>query len=410
MMKHITFVSLVFLLWFSFKAQAQYCTSDNRFTEAQYFYNRDITTVTDVVYGRANDYEGNPQDLLMDIRYPSGAHETLSQRPFILMIHGGGFTDNSKESKTIASRVMTQRGFVTAAINYRLGYDDTQSDDGLYYAAYRAQQDAFAALRFIVAHADTFGIDTNWIFVEGRSAGASTALNCVFADESAWEATFPGIIDRWGPLDSSGNALRHNFDIKGVNSDCGATNQMAIEPSDMVPMIMFHGEFDHLAPIDTSEEGLAGSRFIHEALVANGVCSELVVDSAGGHCPHPRDFRMKRAACFFKRLMCNACTSSYLLEEVPAACQNITTGWGDADRSENLIQIYPNPAADYLTISGARPGSQVDIFSATGRLYQRVAMTGDEQTVEVSAWPAGMYGLKIQQPNGRFEVYKFLKP
>lgn len=390
-------------------AEAQYCTEDNRFTEVQYFNNSDITAVTDLVYGNANDYEGNPQDLLMDIRYPSGANETLSKRPFILMIHGGGFTDNSKEGKRIASRLMTQRGFVTAAINYRLGWNDDNPDDGLYPAAYRAQQDAFAALRFIIENADTYGIDTAWIFVEGRSAGAATALNCVFADESDWEAVVPGIVDSWGPLNSSGNELEHNFDIKAVKSDCGATGEIAIEPSDMVPMIMFHGEFDHLAPIDSSDEGLAGSRFIHEKLVENGVCSELNVDPEGGHCPHPRDFRFKRAACFFRSILCNTCASNSFTEEIPADCSSTIVGLNDPGTKEHSIQIYPNPVTDQFTIRKAM-GTQIDIFSATGQLQRTIYPNKTLLTVDISDLPAGLYFVRATTPNGNsFDIQKIVK-
>ncbi len=408
-MKNSNYLFLSFLLLFSITTKAQYCTENNRFTEEQYFTNSETTTVSDVVYGNATDYEGNPQDLLMDIRYPSGANETLSQRPFILMIHGGGFTEGSKEDKTIASRVMTQRGFVTAAINYRLGYNDTKPDDGLYPAAYRAQQDAFAALRFIVEHADTYGIDTNWIFIEGRSAGAGTALNCVFANQSEWEATVPGIINRWGALNSSGNELEHNFDIKAVTSDCGATNVMAIEPSDMIPMIMFHGEFDYLAPIDTSDEGLAGSRFIHEQLVENGVCSELVVDPEGGHCPHPRDFRMKRTACFFKRIFCDNCESNYLTEEILADCSGIITGLNDNEAKSHLVEIYPNPVSDKLVISGAS-NTKIEIFNAAGQLQQSIRPTENFQTVDVTALPSGLYFIKVMKlSNNSLKTQKIIK-
>ncbi len=408
-MKNIACISIVLLLSFSVGAEAQYCTADNRFTEEQYFSNREIITVTDLVYGSANDYQGNPQDLLMDIRYPSGANETFSKRPFILMIHGGGFTDNSKEGKRIASRLMTQRGFVTAAINYRLGWDENNPADGLYAAAYRAQQDAFAALRFIVEHADKYGIDTNWIFIEGRSAGAATALNCVFADESAWESTVPGITDKWGPLNSSGNELEHNFDIKAVQSDCGATGEIAIEPSDMVPMIMFHGEFDHLAPIDSSDEGLAGSRFIHEKLVDNGVCSELNVDPEGGHCPYPRDYRMRRTACFFKSLFCNACTSNYLTEEIPADCSTTIVGLNEPGAQEHSLQIYPNPVTDQFTIREAM-GTQIDIFSATGQLQRTIYPNKTLLTVDISNLPAGLYFVRAMTTSGNsFDVQKIVK-
>ncbi len=408
MLNKITYLSILFIVLLLVKAKAQYCTGDNRFTEEIYFANSDITLVTDLVYGNANDYEGNSQDLLMDIRYPSGANETFSKRPFILMIHGGGYTSGSKEDKTIASRVMARRGFVTAAINYRLGYDDTQPDDGLFQAAYRSQQDAFAALRYIIEHANTYGIDTNWIFIEGRSAGAGTALNCIFADQSEWETTVPGITAQWGSLNSSGNGLDHNFDIKGVTSDCGATSLMAIDSSDMVPMIMFHGEFDHLAPIDTAE-GLAGSRFVYEQLVENRVCSELNVDLDGGHCPHPRDYRIQRTACFFKSIFCSACTSVQLTEEIPAACTGLTLETSGTNVKQQLIEIYPNPVSSQLTITGISE-AQIQLLNAVGQVQTTIHTNQNLHTIDVSALPVGLYFLKVLSPdNNSFQIRKVVK-
>ncbi|NJK82620.1 MAG: carboxylesterase family protein [Saprospiraceae bacterium] len=124
-MKNFNYLLLSLLLLFSFCAKAQYCTPDTRFTEAQYFTNSEITTVTNLVYGNAKDYQGNPQDLLIDIWYPSGANETFSKRPFILLIHGGGFISGNKDAMGVECRSFAQRGYVAATMSYRLGWDDS---------------------------------------------------------------------------------------------------------------------------------------------------------------------------------------------------------------------------------------------------------------------------------------------
>ncbi len=402
--------SILPFLLLSIHAEAQYCTPDTRFTEAAYFALSDLTSVTNVVYGNATGWEGNPQDLLMDIWYPSGTNETLSVRPFILLIHGGGFQTGNKEQMSIECRRFAQSGYVAATMSYRLGWNDSDSLDGDFVAAYRAQQDAHAALRYIVEHAKTYGIDTTWMFIGGISAGAGTSLNTVFVNEAEWEAVIPGIVSRWGHLNASGNNLTHPFDIKAVYNDCGSTCETAIKPEDMVPIISFHGFLDGIVPIGSSPRGLAGSAVIHQSLLANGVCSELTVDSLGYHCPHPRNFRVARAACFFKSILCNACSSNYFTEEIPADCSKTIVGLTDLDTKERHFQIYPNPVTHQFAVSGELDLLQIEIANPAGQRFQTILPNGNLHTVDISALPAGLYFVKMKRLNGEsFEIQKIIK-
>ncbi len=383
-MRNIKYLLAIIFLLFSMYTKAQYCTSDSRFTEIQYFDNSEIITITDVVYGTANDWEGNPQDLLMDVWYPSGANETLSERPFILLIHGGGFTSGNKNFMSLECRRFAQKGYVAATINYRLGWDGNDPF-GVILAAYRAQQDAMAALRYIVDNANTYEIDTNWVFIGGVSAGAITSLNTIFINETEWESVFPSIISDWGNLNTSGNSLTNTFDIKAVYNDCGMAFDVGINPADMVPIISFHGYLDNIVPIGTAD-GTIGSAVIHDLLLANGVCSELTVDSLGGHCPHPGDFRVERAACFFKNIFCNTCTSNYFTEEIPANCS--TNTGGDFKVQLNLFLEGPYDAATGLMRTDLQANGLVPTmqpFSAMPWNYQ-----GTESLANSADFPADM--------------------
>lgn len=48
--------------------------------------------------------------------------DTLTNRPFILLIHGGGFVGGDKSSWEDECKEFAKRGYVTASINYRLGF------------------------------------------------------------------------------------------------------------------------------------------------------------------------------------------------------------------------------------------------------------------------------------------------
>lgn len=65
--------------------------------------------------------------------------------------------------------------------------------------------------------------------------------------------------------------------------------------------------------------------------------------------------------------------------------------------------LYPNPAADRFTVDGNV--KEVKVFNALGQLMHQ----GTENIVEVSAWPEGMYFVRIVDENDTVSTVKFLK-
>ncbi len=145
--------------------------------------------------------------LKLDVYYPDNASEN---RPVFMFIHGGGFTGGIKHKPEIVemANYYASRGWVFVSIDYRtteeLGVIQGMSPEELltYYkgmappewientfegaessdqvqqaiAMYLSQRDAKAALRWIVANANTYNINTDFITVGGASAGAITTI------------------------------------------------------------------------------------------------------------------------------------------------------------------------------------------------------------------------------------------
>ncbi len=138
-----------------------------------------------IVYGAGYvaEEEGDTpclQPLLMDIMEPEDGGE--SSRPAVIIIHGGGFVQGSKEDEDqieVASH-LARNGYVCFLINYRLMNDHPpvppSITDPLVRGGHAATVDAKAAHRHVCALASEYRIDPKRIALMGSSAGAATAL------------------------------------------------------------------------------------------------------------------------------------------------------------------------------------------------------------------------------------------
>ncbi len=140
-----------------------------------------ITTTSNLAYGRAPGRHGKPVSLTLDLYQPSG--DTVARRPAIVWVHGGSFCCGAKTSG--ASEELAQRfaylGYVTVSIGYRLLTPTAcvVTDNALTPAcqadAIADEHDAQAAVRWLRANAARYRIDPDRIGIGGDSAGAVIA-------------------------------------------------------------------------------------------------------------------------------------------------------------------------------------------------------------------------------------------
>ena len=114
-----------------------------------------VTPYLDVEYARYGT-----RKLLADIFVPQGKSGPL---PTLVVVHGGGWLKGDKTKFRGLAIELAKRGYVTAAIEYRLG-GEAKFPAGI--------QDCNAAVRFLRAEAKQFSVDPNRIGAVGGSAGA----------------------------------------------------------------------------------------------------------------------------------------------------------------------------------------------------------------------------------------------
>ncbi len=282
-----------------------------------------------IVYGSNKNYLGQQEDLALDIYYPFQTNPSGTKYPVIVWIHGGGFITGDKATADNLCRGFNDKGYIAVAINYRIGWNHTETDlcsgdtTQLKQAQYRAVQDTRAALRFLVSRADQYSIDTNWFFLAGSSAGCATTLHSAYLTQDSADVFLPGGRNTLGLLNNADNNLTNTYTLKGLGCMWGAIYSLGfITPGNAKPSIFFHGEKDIVAPVD---EGYAytcdnmlyvyGSISIYDRLTNFGVPAVIHIDPQGGHGVYSDQFRIDNTTCFFNDVMSGNAKKGYYTGE-----------------------------------------------------------------------------------------------
>lgn len=322
--------------------------------------------------------------------------DTFAYRPAIVMVFGGAFLvgGTTLQPQFVEfCRYFARRGYVVAAIDYRLGFNILNGDSGI-RAVYRASQDVKSAVRHLKYNAATYGIDTNYVFSGGNSAGGIASIHAAYVSEAeryAYDIMDPsfggGLFNSWpdlGCVECSGNPYgQAPYNISGtpdlVFSLWGAiADTLFMESASDAPIISFHGTSDNIVlagtgspfgypvfpplhgsiPIDERASNLG---MTHETYLYPGVGHEVWTDSG--------DEAEIRQLCtnFFYRFLQPAapttingnavvCSSSIETYSVPlqtgmSYCWQVTGGTILGNANSNSINIQWLPGATGGTIS-----------------------------------------------------------
>ena len=277
--------------------------------------NHDVVTRTDMLYGQAPGYRTSMkaydsqiagsmlrgmfnrritlQDLTLDLYLPK---DFEGPRPLILFIHGGAFWYGDKSGTPFRDfcEYFASLGYVTASINYCLGFRLRRDD--LRRAEQTGMQDAQAALKYLLAHADEYGIDKDNLFACGSSAGAVIALGLAF----------------------NGSPVK----LRAIANLWGYMHDTSLLQNSGTSIISFHGDADQVVPLYEGYpmgkfpgfvkrrlmDKVYGSAVIDREARKRGLRSELYVFPGEGHAlnqapdhslsPHQETIKKKMAEFF----------------------------------------------------------------------------------------------------------------
>lgn len=278
----------------------------------------EVLKYEDIVYASGlahskSSTEPSAVSLKLDVYCPD---TNSTERPLLMFIHGGGFTGGVKHKPEIIEmgKYYASRGWVYVSIDYRtteeLGDIDGMSQQEIidYYdgiapeewvehtftgaestkqiqqsvAMYAAQRDSKAALRWIVANADTYSIDVDEIAVGGASAGSITTIALGISDLGDFRDEIS--IDKDPTLATTN--LNETYDVKSMVYFWGSKVKLdvfeavyGVERYDAGDPELFMAHGDGNDPV-TPYEGALALQDIYDSL---NVHSELVTLEGHGH-------------------------------------------------------------------------------------------------------------------------------
>lgn len=237
----------------------------------------------------------NPRQKL-DLLLP--AAPKVGKLPVVVFIHGGGWRSGDKAGgRRQVSEFVASGEFAGVSVGYRLT-DEAQFPQQIY--------DCKAAIRWIRANAERYGLDPDKIAVWGSSAGGhlvsllgtsgevkelegdlgpnlgtSSRVSCVVNFYGPSELLTMGAQSKsGGPIDHDapdspeaklvGGALQEN------REKAKAASPITYVSKDDPPFLHLHGDADPVVPHAQSEA-------LHETLKKVGVASTLVTVQGGGH-------------------------------------------------------------------------------------------------------------------------------
>jgi hypothetical protein len=415
---------LLVLLLLSFAASSMYAQSycgSSRY-DSEVFSN--VTVTSNIIYGSNTTFSGSIDTLKMDIYQPTG--DTAAKRPFIVFAHGGSFIGGSKTDvdQVTLCNAFAKRGYVTASIDYRLGFypiDSTNAKGALW----RAMQDMKAAMRFFRKDASTANLyktDTNMYFAGGYSAGSFMAIHLAYLKPSE----IPTGIDTvtLGGLEGNSGNPGYSSKVNGVINLSGAIGDTSWINAGDVPMVTLQGNSDNTVPYCTQLLYVAGIPIIvvsgggsmHIREVNLGINNPIHTFYGEDHCapvgasgcPAANiDTSILLASDFLYRYMgCNpASTVDYTNHPTCVTVQGVS----EYHSSEGIINIYPVPATDAVKVAFDNSSKiSAELFDLSGRRIETYTPNEKEFFINRNDKDAGVYFLKVTTETGATQMAKII--
>jgi para-nitrobenzyl esterase len=362
----------------------------------------EVQQTSDLVYGRNANYEGDSLDLLLDVFEPVNDQEAL--RPLVIFAHGGFFLFGEKEGSEVvpACEDLAKMGYVSASINYRLGFPFTDPLSGpMTEAVMRGVQDMKAAIRYFRRTAAEDGnpwrINPDEIYIAGVSAGGYICLHLAYLDD---EAELPDYLNLENPglsggLEGDSGNEGYSSEVNAIISIAGALGDSTWVKESDEPACLFHGDNDNTVPYGSDFQMILGVVPVIEVDGSASVSSRM--DNLGlTHCFETYEGQdhvpsVNQEAYYDTTLSIITNFLSHFICESEFDCAYREIAVNLDEQPISTLAIYPVPSSGIIYVNGIGP-CELRILDYSGRV---ILTSAETDSIDISNLTQGVYMLEI---------------
>jgi hypothetical protein len=123
-----------------------------------------------------------------------------------------------------------------------------------------------------------------------------------------------------------------------------------------------------------------GNQWYLDGALIDGATSQLFTPEANGN----YTVTVSQGAC-------SSISAPYLFESIITSIGN----------DFSVFALYPNPASDFVSLTGMLPQTEISINTITGMLVDRFVSSDNKQTLNISSLLPGVYLITLSHENGR---------
>lgn len=392
---------LAFSALFALQVSAQTTALDcagNRYHQAIFTTS---TKTANVQYGTNFKQDGTtPENLLLDVYTPDGDADT--DRPLILLAHGGSFIGGSKADVEAQCRILASMGYVAVSMDYRLLSLNAQvflnKEIEFQYEVIRAIHDMRAAIRFFrksAANGNPYGINENLIIVGGFSAGAIMADHVAYLNKVSEIPThLVTYMNAQGGLEGNSGNAGFSSVPQLVLSWCGAIMDTTWMSAGDQPYAGMHNLSDPVVPNLSGypnpgfeiQVTLQGDSLMYKRALNQGIESVYKSYPGNQHC----DFPAGSDQLFIDFLHNQLCVQGLAIANNPKSV---------------LFSVYPNPAEEafFIDIPSNEWEWTVSITNMLGQTIYTETIADNQNRISVNStnFSEGVYFVKLVSTDGK---------
>jgi len=222
--------------------------------------NVEVTGNIEYSTGKIELGKGGRKSLQLDLYRPKALSKPV---PGLIFIHGGGWRAGKRNDYRFYCQHFASKGYVAATVTYRLSQE-------AYFPA--ALFDVKAAVRYLRANAEKYGVDPNQIAVIGGSAGGYLSMMAGYTSDvpefegdggnAGVSSRVQAVVNLYGPTDLTKPAAHENSVVvaflegksyKQAPDLFKKASPLNYVTRDDPPTLILHGTVDDIVPIEQAD-------------------------------------------------------------------------------------------------------------------------------------------------------------